>query len=73
MAEGDVGENMARPRAQIAVKVPACVGAVEGSGRKPGVAPFSTKGEAQAANGHVQNFRRLVVLNLQETAEPVAA
>jgi hypothetical protein len=49
MDERDVGENMARPGAQVAVKVPACLGAVGGAGRKPGVSPFSASGDAQAA------------------------
>jgi hypothetical protein len=44
MDERDVGENVARPQAQVAVKVPACLGAVGGAGRKPGVSPFSTRG-----------------------------
>jgi hypothetical protein len=50
MDERDVGENVARPGAQVAVKVPACLGAVGGAGRKPGVSPFPARGEAQAAH-----------------------
>jgi hypothetical protein len=50
MDKREVGENVARPRAQVAVKVPACLGSVGGAGRKPGVSPFSTRGEAQAAH-----------------------
>jgi hypothetical protein len=48
MDERDVGENVARPGVQVAVKVPACQGAVGGAARKPGVSPFSARGEAQA-------------------------
>jgi hypothetical protein len=73
MDERDVGMNVARPEAQVAVKVPVCLGAVGGAGRKPGVSPFSARGEAQAAHALVQNFRRLVMPALHETAEPVAA
>jgi hypothetical protein len=46
----DVGENVARPGAQVAVKVPACLGAVGCAGRKPGVLPFSARGEAQVGS-----------------------
>jgi hypothetical protein len=73
MDERDVGENVTRPRAQVAVKVPECLGAIEGAGHKPGVSPFSSRGEAQAAHKLAQNFRRLVMSALHETAEPVAA
>jgi hypothetical protein len=62
----DVGENVARPGAQVAVKVPACLRAV--AGHKPIVSPFSARGEAQAAHELVQNFRRLVTAALHETA-----
>jgi hypothetical protein len=73
MDERDVCENVARPGVQVAVKVPACLGVVGGAGRKPGVAPFSARGEAQAAHEFTQDFRRLVMTALHETAEPVAA
>jgi hypothetical protein len=73
MDERDVGKNVAGPRAQVAVKVPACLGAVGGARRKPGVSPFSTRGEAQAAHELAQNFCCLVVVVLHKTAEPVAA
>jgi hypothetical protein len=45
MDERGVGENVARPGAQVAVKVPACLGVVGGAGRKAGVSPFSARGE----------------------------
>jgi hypothetical protein len=73
MDERHVGENVARPGAQVAVKVPACLGAVGGAGRKPGVSPYSARGEAQAAHEFALNFRHLVMAALHETAEPVAA
>jgi hypothetical protein len=73
MDERDVGKNVARPGAQVAMKVPACLGAVGGAGRKLGVSPFSARGEAQAAHELTQNFRRLVMAALHETAELVAA
>jgi hypothetical protein len=66
-------ENVARPGAQVAVKVPACLGAVGGAGNKPGVSPFSARGEAQAAHEFAQNFCHLVMAALRETTEPVAA
>jgi hypothetical protein len=61
MDERDVGENVARPRAQVAVKVPACLAAVGGAGCKPGVSPFLIRGEAQAAHelAHVDEDRRI--------------
>jgi hypothetical protein len=65
--------NVARPGAQVIVKVQVCLGAVGGAGRKPGVSPFSARGEAQAAHALAQNLRRLVMPALHETAEPVAA
>jgi hypothetical protein len=70
MDERDFGENVAMPWGQDAVKVPACLGVVRGAGRKPGVPPFSARGEAQAAHEFAQNLRRLVVVALQATAEP---
>jgi hypothetical protein len=68
-----IGENVARPGAQLAVKVPACLGAVGSAGRKPGVSLFSATGEAQAAHELAQNIRCLVVTALHKTAEPIAA
>jgi hypothetical protein len=73
MDERDVCESMSRSGAQVAVKVPACLVAVGGAERNPGVSPFSARGEAQAAHEFVQNFCRLVMEALHETAEPVAA
>jgi hypothetical protein len=73
MDEGDVSKNMAGPGAQVAVEVPACLGAVGGARLKPGVSPFSTRRETQATHELAQNFRCLFVAGLHETAEPVEA
>jgi hypothetical protein len=73
MDERDVGENVARPWAQVAVKVPAFMGAVGCAGRKPGVSPFSARGGAQAAHELTRNSRVLVMAALHETAKPDAA
>jgi hypothetical protein len=48
--EGDVREHMAESRAQVAVKVPACLWAVGRAGCKTGVPPLTTGGEAQSAD-----------------------
>jgi hypothetical protein len=72
MNEQDISENVSRPRARVAVKVPACLRAVGGAGLKPGVWPFCARGEARAAHELKQNFRSLVVVALHETAEPGA-
>jgi hypothetical protein len=69
----DVGENVARPGAQLAVRGPACLGAVGVAGRKPGVSLFSATGEAQAAHELARNIPCLVVAALYKTAEPIAA
>jgi hypothetical protein len=71
--ERDVGENVPRLGAQVAVKVSACLGADGGAGRKPGVSPFSAGGVAQAAHEFTQNLRGLVMAALYETAEAAAA
>jgi hypothetical protein len=73
MDERDVGKNVAGPGAQVAVTVPACLGAVGGARRKPGVSPFSAGVEAQPAHKLAHNFRCLVVAALHVTAEPVRA
>jgi hypothetical protein len=73
MDERDVGENVARPGTQVAVKVLAFLGAVGGAVCKSGVSPFSARGEAQAAHEFTKNFRCLVMVALYETPEPVAA
>jgi hypothetical protein len=73
MDEGDVGKNVAWPGAQVAVEMSGRLGAVGGARRKPGVSPFSARGEIQAAHELAQNFRCLVMAALHESAEPVAA
>jgi hypothetical protein len=40
--ERDISENVARPGAQVAVRVQACLGAVGCAGRKAGESPFSS-------------------------------
>jgi hypothetical protein len=47
MDEQDAGENVAMPGAQVAVKIPACLGTVGGAGRKPEVSPFAARREAR--------------------------
>jgi hypothetical protein len=72
MDERDVGGNVARRGAQVAVQVPACLGTVGGEGHKSGVSPFSARGEAKAAQKIAQNFRCLVMATLHENAGSVA-
>jgi hypothetical protein len=73
MDERNVGEDVAMPGAQVAVKVPTCLGAVAGAWRKPGVSPFSVRGEAKAAHEFSQDFCHFVMSALHETAQTVAA
>jgi hypothetical protein len=71
MDERDVGEKVARPGAQVAVNVPACLETVDGAERRPGVSPISARGEAQAAHEFAQDFRCGVLAALHKTAEPI--
>jgi hypothetical protein len=73
MDEQDVCEKVAQPRAQVAVKVPACLGPVGVAGCKPGVSPPAARGEAWAAHKFAKNLCRLDMAAVHETAEPVAA
>jgi hypothetical protein len=50
MDERDIGEHLARAGAQVAMEVPACLGAVCGTRRKPRILPLAAGGKAQAAN-----------------------
>jgi hypothetical protein len=72
MDERDIGVAR-RLGAQVAVKVPAYLGAVGGAECKPGVSPFLAREEAKAACEFAQNFRCLIMAALHETAELVAA
>jgi hypothetical protein len=71
--ERDIHENVARPGAQVAVKVPARLGAFGGAGHEPGLPPFAAGREAHAAYEFSQNPRCVVMAALHKTAEPIAA
>jgi hypothetical protein len=71
--ERDVPEYVARARAQVAMEVPAGLGAVEGVGGKPRVSPLSVGGEAQAANKFSEHVSGVILAALYEITEPVAA
>jgi hypothetical protein len=73
MNEGDIGEHMSGAGAQVAMEVPAHLGAVWGAGSKPRIAPLTDRGNAKAADEFAQRFCGVIVAALHEYAEPVAA
>jgi hypothetical protein len=52
----DIGEHLARAGAQVAMEVPARLGAVCGANRKPRIPPLPAAGKAQAADEFAQHF-----------------
>jgi hypothetical protein len=61
MDERDVGKNVARPGAQVAVKVPACLGAVGVRGTSREYRPSWLEEKPRRPREFAQNFRRLVM------------
>jgi hypothetical protein len=73
MDEQDIREHMAWAGAQVAMEVPTCLRAVQGSGSEPRISPLTAGGKAKAANEASQQFGGVVVAALNEAIEPVAA
>jgi broad specificity phosphatase PhoE len=70
MEEQDIGEHMAR--AQIAMEVPACLGARRSAESEPRTPPLVAGEKAQAADEFTQHFRGVVLAALHEDTELMA-
>jgi hypothetical protein len=64
MDERDISEHLAGARAQVAMEVLACLGAVGGAAGGQRILPLATGGKAQAADEFAQHFRGVVMAAL---------